>query len=126
MTLRIDPLNGETMFHVVECLTSDDALTTFENRLLAVARGYTRYKAVGGWRPLTGIDQEDYILVYRVASLTLDQINELATYLILHTGMRDLYVVSNGQAFGYSIEDAPARATDSGRFHGTRDTGWRK
>jgi hypothetical protein len=147
--LRLDYLGSETQFHVVDNCITAYGREQWEALITKMALGYTKIAAVGDWK-----GTQEAITVYRVASLTGDQINECVTFLLdakwspaigrLH---RDLYVVwPNGQSMGYSYEYGDQTinldhfhgqvSRDSAlierqspaaqaKYHGARDTGWR-
>ena len=115
MTIRVDELGRETVFVIVDDLISVPARYTFEQKLKDVAQGYTKHRAMGGWYLS---ENDEHITVYRVANLIPQHRDDLITWLLECTRMRDLYVVyPDGIARGHCIEEP---------LHGTRDTGWKK
>ncbi len=125
MSLRIDDLGHETQFVVVDDLITHNTVQQFEAWLYELALGFTRIKAIGGWRGKT----ED-ITIYRVASLDDTHRTFLAQYLLNHSKMQDVYIIRpDGMAQGYCTEDeymAPLVNYEYDRLHGTRNTGWQK
>jgi hypothetical protein len=119
-TLQIDALGRETQFVVVDANLTDYGRTQWEAHLTALALGYTKLHAIGGWRGI-----EEPITIYRVASLSAKDRQECIKFLLdaryspaigkLH---RDLYVIhDDGQAYGYcyTYDDA---AINLPTFHG--------
>ncbi len=125
--LRVYALGLEHEFVVVDECISAEMTTEFQKRLTGLAQGYTRLTGTGGWK-----GKEEAITIYRVASLTDDDVEGLITFLLENTAMKDLYVLSpHGVAKGYCYEEArePRPQPTLSRhgmpqYHGVRDTGW--
>jgi hypothetical protein len=100
-TYRVDDLGHETVFHLVDDLISRDAFANWHGMLTDMALGYTRYCATGGWG-----GEEEFITVYRVASLLDSQVADCIIFLLNYTGMKDVYVVhKDGVARGHCLEE---------------------
>lgn len=134
--LRIDELGTETQFVICDNLVSAEALAMFQMKLYRMALGFTVIDGQGGWKGTI-----EPISIYRIASLTSENRLELVRFLLRNTGMKDLYVVINGQSVGYCLrQPEPPRIAIPGTdlqpngyggverrkiaLHGTRDTGW--
>lgn len=145
-TLRIDALGRETQFVIVNHCITNYGRQKWEEYLTALALGYTKIDATGGWR-----GKEEAITLYRVASLTDAMIRDCVEFLLdaqhspaIGRLMTDLYVIyPSGEAYGFCYEypkatlpaqryhgqtEASFLARQSpamrAKLHGARDTGW--
>lgn len=136
--IRVDDLGHETQFILVDHLVPLQVKKDFRQKLFDMALGYTKVMAWGGWR-----GDEEATWIYKVASLSTSQRNELIEFLLHNTGMKNIYVVlPGGLAQGYSLEHDQKPLTQVEQFqasrgrpyepgcildtlHGTRDTGWK-
>ena len=102
MQYRVDALSRETHFHVLPRLIHYEERKAFECLLTRYALGFTRSEAtVGGWR-----GDEEGVAVYRVATLTDEQVRECIEFLLNHSRMEEVYVVhADGVARSHSFEE---------------------
>ena len=99
LNIRSDALGRETQFHVCCDQISRQDRNAFETMLTHMALGYTKLPARGGWK---GVEED--VIIYRVASLSENQIDKCVAFLLTHTSMTDLYVVMpNGTVWGHSL-----------------------
>ena len=99
LNIRSDALGRETQFHVCCDQISRLARNAFETMLTHMALGYTKLPARGGWK---GVEED--VIIYRVASLSENQIDKCVAFLLTHTSMTDLYVVMpTGTVWGHGL-----------------------